>query len=267
MKVDKILFVSDSNLNYLSFWNAISRHHYTYLGIKCKLFFIGNKTEENKHFLSDEYGQVEIVEPIEDIPIIIQALWAKFWFTQTEPETNWLIGDIDMFLLNKNYIYESTSQINEDEYGHIYKISNYYPGFLHFAKGKTFKKFLELSDSFEDDCRFIYETRRYGLFGEYIPDRVKDKKNYEFITCEEKLSTERLLHKNVKSIMKPELDDREIMFSEHLFFPQGVVRDPSKYNLLDFFDFQLKEKYYWFHCPRPYTLWKDQIEKILNIYY
>ena len=101
MKIDKILFVSDENPNYLSFWPSISKFYKTVYNINPHLFFIGNKNDENKKYLTDEHGQITTINPIVDIPIIIQSLWAKFWFTQTEPETVWLIGDIDLYLLNK----------------------------------------------------------------------------------------------------------------------------------------------------------------------
>ena len=265
MIIDKILFISDANTNYLSFWNRISRHHMQRFGIKCKLFFIGMKTEENAHLLSEEYGEVEVVEPIPGIPIVIQALWGKFWFTQTEPETRWLIGDIDMFILNKKYLFESTAKVPDDGYGHIYKFENYYPGFLHCAKGRVFREYLGLSDSFEKDCRFIYDSRRYGLF-DSAPERVKDKPDYGYMICEEMLSTERLHGKHVTCIPKPDLPDTSIMLSEHLMMPEGSVRHPSACNMLDYFNPELKDNYYWFHCPRPYTLWQEQINKILAFY-
>jgi len=265
MRIDKILFVSDANPNYLSFWNAISKHHVQRFGIPCKLFFIGEKTPENAHMLSEEYGEVEVVTPIPGIPIVIQALWGKFWFTQTEPNTRWLIGDIDMFLLNKEYLFGSADQIPDDGYGHIYAFEQYYPGFLHCAKGCVFKEFLELTDSFESECRMIYESRRYGLFGS-APDRVKDKPHYEYMVCEEMLSTERLRNKPVTRIFKPSCPDKDIMFSEHLLMPEGCVRDPSVINMVDLFDHSRKNAYYWFHCPRPYTAWAEQIETILNFF-
>ena len=162
MKVDKILFVSDENLNYLTFWNSISRYYTKRFGFKCKLFFIGEKTDENKEWLSEEYGEVEVVKPLKDIPIIIQALWGKFWFTQTEPDTCWLIGDIDMYIFDKDYVDSALASIPDNGYGHISASDKewYFYGYHHCASGKKFKEFLSLSDSFEDDCKFIFESKK-----------------------------------------------------------------------------------------------------------
>ena len=60
MKIDKILFVSDNNINYLSFWNSISEYYFKRFGIESKLFFIGEKNEDNLQYLSEQFGEVEI---------------------------------------------------------------------------------------------------------------------------------------------------------------------------------------------------------------
>jgi hypothetical protein len=166
MKIDKVIFVSDSNINYLSFWNSISRYYSTVLGLPCKLFFIGSKNESTSEYLSEEYGEVQIVPPIPDIPIIIQALWAKFWFTQTEPDTNWLIGDIDLYIFDKEYLINAAAKIPDDVYGHVHVLGTpgdwYFPGYHHVASGRKFKEYLELTDSFEDECRMIYTSKKYA---------------------------------------------------------------------------------------------------------
>lgn len=278
MKIDKILFVSDDNINYLGFWNSISKFYKRYLNITPKLFFIGEENENNKIYLSTEYGEVEIIKPLTNIPIIVQALWGKFWLTQTEPETTWLIGDIDLYLLNKNYILNCLENINENEYVHLnangYKQGDWWtnslPGYFHCAKGKKFKEFLKLSDSFQEDCEFIVKSKKYGILNtglinqkENAPERVKDKLNYEFICCEENLSTERLIP----------LKDKIVSFT----YPSNLIRleteyamhglaTPNDFNLKTIFNEHLKNTYIDFHSPRPYKFFSNEIEFILNKY-
>jgi hypothetical protein len=281
MKIDKILFISDSNINYLSFWNSISKYYNKRFNLNCKLFFLGEKNSENEQFLSEEFGEVEIIKPIEDIPVIIQALWGKFWFTQTEPDTNWLIGDIDLYLLNKEYFEKSMDLIPEGSYGHInangYKSGDWWnipkvgiPGYFHCGSGKTFKEYLQLSDYFEDDCRYIYDSKKYGiLYNGMIqnennaPQRVKDKDSYGFICCEEQLTTERLIpHKDkVISITYPITLQR----LETPYALQGLST-PENFDLVSIFDNNYKNYYIDFHCPRPYTIFGEQIEKIISNY-
>lgn len=281
MKIDKILFVSDSNINYLSFWNSISRYYKTKFEINCKLFFIGEKTVENEMFLSEEFGEVEIVQPLESIPIIIQSLWGKFWFTQTEMNTTWLIGDIDLYLLNKEYFENCMSRIPDGAYGHInangYKDGNWWerpltgiPGYFHCAPGHKFKEYLQLSDSFYEDCLYIYESKKYGILynglikaEEQAPQRIKDKKEFGFICCEENLATERLSvwKEQITSITYPQ----ELIRVEPSYSLQGLST-PHDFDFGQMFDPNKKNHYIDFHSPRPYTVFGERIEKLLAHY-
>ena len=265
MKIDKVLFVSDSNLNYLSFWPSVSKYYTNVLGFKCKLFFIGEPDETTQPYL---IGDVQIVKPIKDVPIIIQALWAKFWFTQTEPHTNWMIGDIDMYILDKKWLFESLEKIPEDGYGHIFTVLDgegkpYFPGYSHVASGKKFKEYLELTDNFEEECKFIYSSKKYGIFDKPAPPRIQDKQYFEYICCEEQLSTERLTRR---------LNEITLVYHKNhnrLETPWAYRGDvtPSDVNLLMYFNRKPKEYWQDFHCPRPYTAWREQIEEILSHYF
>jgi hypothetical protein len=278
MKIDKILFVSDENPNYLGFWPSISKFYKTVYNINPHLFFIGNKNDENKKYLTDEHGQITTINPIVDIPIIIQSLWAKFWFTQTEPETVWLIGDIDLYLLNKTYLDSCLVQVPDNEsYLHInangYKMGNWWenplaglPGYFHCAKGKVFKEYLKLSDDFIDDCKYIYNSKKYGILyngmiqkEEHAPERVKDKTDYGFICCEENLSTERLIpHKD--KIYQFTYPANLTRLETHFALSSGRST-PCDFDLLQIYNESVN--YIDFHCPRPYACFANQIEHII----
>lgn len=282
MKIDKILFISDSNINYLSFWNSISKYYKKRFGLDCKLFFIGEKTEENEQFLSEEWGEVEVVKPLENVPIIIQSLWGKFWFTQTEPDTTWLIGDIDLYLLSKDYFDYCMSIIPDGTYAHInangYKDGNWWerpltgiPGYFHCGPGRKFKEYLELSDSFEEDCLYIYNSKKYGILyngliqhEDQAPQRVKDKKEFGFICCEENLTTERLKRykDEITSITYP----TNLVRVETPYALHGQAT-PENFDFTHIFNPTHKNFYIDFHAPRPYTIFGERIEKILDHYY
>ena len=268
MKIDKVLFVSNDNQNYISFWPSISKHFKKYLGLETKLFFLGNYTKENSKYLIEDYGEIEFFKPLKQYPLIIQCLWGKFWFTQTEINTNWLIGDIDLYPLNKNYYFNALNQISDDSYGHLnangYKAGNWYdvpklglPGYYHCAKGSKFKEFLNLSSSFEEDIKYIFESKKYGaaLNGLYkdkesIPDRVKKAipEHYEYICCEEHLSTERLINRK---------DD-----IQSFTYPKNLIRLESPV----FYNEAYHDSYIDIHCPRPYTKYGDYLERVLEKY-
>lgn len=279
MKIDKILFVSDSNMAYLGFWNSISQYYKLRFGINCKLFFIGEKNSENEKFLSEEFGEVEIVKPLENIPVIIQALWGKFWFTQTELDTNWLIGDIDLYLLNKDYFNHAVKSIPDNGYGHINAQTDWgdgsdLPGYFHCGSGRKFKEYMQLSDTFEEDCLYILNSKKYGilyngLIGRYwknlesAPQRIKDKEDYGFICCEENLSTERLLKFKHLITTSPYPLHLKRLETEYASCGQQT---PSDYNFSKIFNIQNKDSYIDFHSPRPYSVFGDRIEKIISNY-
>lgn len=275
MRIDKILFVSDDNANYLSFWNSISKFYKTVYSIQPHLFFLGIKDESNEKHLSTEYGDITYINPIKNIPIIIQALWGKFWFTQTELDTIWLIGDIDLYLLNKNYLDNCLSSTHDDQYVHLnangYHQGNWWtaknglPGYFHLAKGKKFKEYLKLSDSFELDCSYIYNSKKYGiLYNGMIkdatdaPPRVKDKTNFGFICCEENLSTERLIVRkdDICSFTYP----KDLIRLETPFAKAGLTT-PCDYNLLT--NYNEKINYIDLHAPRPYNCFAKSIDTII----
>lgn len=281
MKIDKVIFVSDSNVNYLSFWNRISQFYKEYHKIDCKLFFISNEHSENKKFLSEKYGEVQVIKPINNIPIIIQTLWAKFWFTQTELNTTWLIGDIDLFLLNKKYMNFCLQNIPDDAYGHLnsngYKNGNWWenikcgiPGYFHCAKGKTFKKYLQLTDSFENECKYIYESKKYGILynglinsEEQAPERVKDKSDYGFICCEENRTTELLISKKEEIFGFTYPENLQRIETPHA---KNGLQTPDNFKLKNLFDISLKNDYIDFHCPRPFSKFENDINFILSHY-
>lgn len=261
MKIDKVLFVSDENINYLSFWNSISKHFKERLGLQPKLFFLGSRNNVDNSLLSEKYGEVEEFNVSKDYPIIIQALWAKLWLTQKESDTNWLIGDIDLYPLNLKYYKDAAEKVPEGCYGHLnadgYKAGPWYtvphlglPGYYHFASGRTFKSMLGLTDDFVSEVKYIYESRKYGAAfrGIHIPDRVRNaiKTNYEYICCEEHLSTDKLMP----------VKDKIYGFT----YPSDMIRleHPSQFN------FKNMENIIDFHCPRPYHLYSTQVENILD---
>lgn len=316
MKVDKNLFCCNDNPIYYEFWPRVSKFYKEYYDIDSKLFFLGEKNERNEKFLTEDYGEVEFVKPLENIPIIIQVLWGKFWFAQKEPETTWWINDLDMFFLNKQYVLNSLKDVDENSYAHLcpklyrwacmydqFKKQNpqlpeyewwrpqivtkdekevtliFHPGlmgWLHFAKGKNFKKYLDLSDDFADDCNYIFNSNRYGLgfvqeslglVNEYSPcDRLDHINDARFICCEEILSTERLFYGENRIVEKDIPIEKEKYICEPIEYHRFGKKVPKDYDISKIFDPKFKKEYYYLHGLRPYEDFKEKIEKILSHY-
>lgn len=87
----------------------------------------------------------------------LQLTWSRFHYTQTEPETTWIIGDIDLYPLQSRWFTENIERIPEKYYAHLAETNmcigcpnrwsthgggldggNDLTAYYHVAKGKTF---------------------------------------------------------------------------------------------------------------------------------
>ena len=110
------------------------------------------------------------MDKIEGIPTIIQALIGKFYFTKTEPDTTWLIGDLDLYPLQQFHFKEYIKDIDEDKYVHLNPYAygtgwrnsiNGLAGYFHVAKGRIFEKELNfVGKSFQESTGPIWFLMR-----------------------------------------------------------------------------------------------------------
>lgn len=179
MKITKAIFSSSEE--YSDFWNIQSRVFKEGLGIEpvCLLFGKKENTDAN-----ETYGKIIEMEFIPDLPKIIQITWAKFYYTKLEPETTWLIGDIDQIPLQKEWFIDNINELDDDYYVHLnasaccqpYNLPNDtwekkgsfltggadLPAHYHVAKGYNFIKAYNLDESFFNQINYICSSRKYG---------------------------------------------------------------------------------------------------------
>lgn len=180
MRIDKVIFSCSEE--YSIFWNINSRIYKEFLGIQpiCLLFGKKSNTE-----MDDSFGEIIEMNFDNDLNKILQITWSKFFHTSTEPETTWLIGDIDQIPLQKNWFIDNISLVPDEFHIHLnasgicqmlgkpyneWEINggnllggSDIPAHYHVAKGKTFKKSLCLGESLRDDVAKIIDSKRYGL--------------------------------------------------------------------------------------------------------
>jgi hypothetical protein len=123
-------------------------------GIEPILLFLGNKKE---HQISEEYGKVIEFPVLADIPVYIQTQWARYWYTQTDPETIFIVSDIDMIPLSKFYFVDQIRHYPVDSYLHLNPMNSNggIPTCYHVAKGRVFKDILSLDTNWEQSIRFL----------------------------------------------------------------------------------------------------------------
>lgn len=229
----------------------------------CKLFIIGDNVDISKY--DTTYGEVEVIPLVKDVPSIIQALIGKFYFTKTEPETTWKIGDLDLYPLQKKHFIDSIKDINDDKYvhlhGHAYGENwrdtvHGLAGYFHVAKGKIFERELNFTHkSFEDVVNEIYNSNKWGIkFYDFLASEVSKKASphWGWFCCEEMYTGDLL--KNSKNLI-----ELEPPYIHESYYPR-IDRSTMTYDE----DKLLDGHYIDFHSPRPYEEHTEIIEKIIS---
>ena len=209
MKIDKVIFTIDDNPHYFDFWASISKHYKLRMDIVPKLFIIGNNVDVSKY--NTTYGSVEVVKPVDNVPTIIQALIGKFYFTSFEPETTWIIGDLDLYPLQQDY-FRNIKDIPDDEYVHLNPYAyglgwrNGYrglAGYYHVAKGRVFKEELGFNRTFDSVVNEVFLSNRWGIkfynLGASIESHQASK-DWGWFCCEEMYTGDLL--KNCKKLVE-----------------------------------------------------------------
>ena len=240
MKIQKAIMSVDDNPLYSDFWPLVSRVWKQRLGIEPVLIYFGDKK------LDEKYGQVINVKPVKDIPTHLQAQWARFWYTSQEPDTTFIISDIDMFPISRRFFIDNVANIDENKYAHLDAATMPLCVCYHVAKGRKFKEVLGLADTFEESMHDMCNMKRndikdvhMGLARWGLDEAYTTKKIYEY-------------HKKNEIILKPR---------DH----RGLRIDRSSWR----YDVKLliqRDHYIDSHSLRPYRgLFKDEIDKLVQI--
>jgi hypothetical protein len=218
MKIDKVIFSTSETFSV--FWNLNSRLYKTKLGIEPVCLLFGDRTKTN---MSEEFGQVIEMPILPDLPLLIQITWSKFHWPVHEPETTWLIGDIDLLPIGRRWFTTQLAEVPEDNYVHldadgIVQLSRVpyswtqpnlrpenlvdlgcptnLPGHYHCARGKTFQIGLEQDRPFEDELRHIVTS---GLYNNSRSFRESDPIEQHNLWCAEELRSSKALRRSIFS--------------------------------------------------------------------
>ena len=238
MKIDKVIWAS--SVEYSDFWNIISMIHHKFLGLDCVLLLYGNKNECN---VSEEHGEVIEVPFLPSLPQIPQLVFNKWYYTKNEPDTTWMIGDIDQIPLQREHFVDTIADVPDDHYVHLADDAGTQLGFdflvghYHVGKGSTISKALNLDTPFETHV-------------ENLINQAKESKRP--VWADEEPYTTQLIKRNYGDRFTgvSRVHDRKICRSS------GCT-----------FDKTLKGYYVDIHCPRPYTQNEAQIKDILSFFW
>lgn len=281
MKIDKVIWCATER--YSDFWNINSKIHNKFLDMDCVLLLYGKK--ENCD-LSEEYGKIVEIDYIEGYPTTVQFVLNKFHYTKNEPNTTWIIGDIDQIPLQREHFIDTIADVPDDHYVHLAENhmeqltkvpvgtwkkegavpdKSYLTAHYHVAKGSTFTKALELNLSLETHVVALldqWRSHRRKIGASY--SELQDQQHWgeteirqHGIWAWEEIYTTSLIYKNYL--------DKFTGFERSIRDPQRRVIDRSLDNCR--FDPNQKELYVDIHCPVPYSDHKEKIHDILNFFW
>jgi hypothetical protein len=246
MKIDKVIHSSDNNPLYLDFWSSVSKVWKEKFNVEPVLVYIDDEDVE----IDDSCGSVIRIKPIENIPIYLQTLWVRYWLPSTEPETTWMISDIDMFPISKEYFLRQIEKIDDNKYVHLNPCIDQYgtlPSCYHVAKGKKFTEVLELPKSWEESLRMVYDSNLGSDPGSHLAG-----KNCWF-------ADER--YANLKIVKYAKKWD--LVFLERTGGQNGRRIDRGNWS----YNPKLVEDGWYIdsHSIRPYNRYKKEIDKLVNL--
>lgn len=262
MKIEKVIFTIDDNPHYKGFWSSISKHFKNKLGIPSVLFVIGDKSNIDVSSYDNSNGEVKVIQKLQNIPTIIQALIGKFYFTNSEPETTWLIGDLDLYPLQQFHFKDRLENIDNDSYVHLFPHAygqNWrtgiqgLAGYFHVARGKIFEQELKFDNkTFEDVCLEIMNSKKYGIKFHNIHANTQNKEasnDYGWFCCEEMYTGDLLKNSNKLIELMPVNGDYPRIDRSNMTYDEMTLK---------------KGGYIDFHAPRPYESYSELIENIID---
>lgn len=173
MKIDRVILVSNNNETYYGFWNPLSRVYKEKFGIKPTLVWVGTEKEKNECNISDEFGEVIVVEPNNKYPLS-QCTWASFWITQFFQNDVCFICGIDEVPLSGMFIKDIVSQYSENDY--LMLIADAYlpdhwtidastsPSGQHVSLGRNFVKIYNFENDFKDEVEKIFNSGAHEAY-------------------------------------------------------------------------------------------------------
>lgn len=286
MKINKVLFSCSEPEEYSSFWNTQSKI-FASMGIDPVCLLFGERAKTN---MTEEHGQVIEVPLLPDLPWMAQLAWSKFDYPTREPETTWLIGDMDLVPLQRAHFTSKIQDVDPAAFLHLNAGGISQPrigaldGFLtqgpervrkdqgkhggadlpahyHVARGELFKIFTQ-DRSFADQVRHL-TGGRYGLgpMGNKPPAEAASNPYWHFWCAEENYTSELLWNA---------IHDHGLKFVPHYYNNnhngERLNRDAWDNSTYRAADSRVRaKKIVDIHCCRPYKRQAADLERLIEL--
>lgn len=279
MKFDKIVFSCSEY--FAPFWNIQARV-WNKMGVEPVCLYFS----DTKDGMSEEHGEVILKEAdpqFGEDSDILQITMSKFWHPTTEPDTTWLIGDIDMLPMTRDYFIHG-DKIQHGLYanlnfsgifqsvapGDVQSSPNLFaqngsktmggfdlPGHYHLATGRTFKDVIFPDKQLEDSLREIVDGDRYGHVG-------TEEIHKRYWCAEENYTSEKIHEACVQrqdTKLGGQIYDNRMQRVDRSFWQQDQKRYAhAAYSLDD----DIEDKFVDIHCHRPYHEQEEHMLYLLD---
>lgn len=152
MKIEYSIVSCDDNPLYANFWDIVKKLWINLIGIKPILVKISDNDNIEKY---DNYV-IHNFKKIEGIDTGFQSQVARMYVTKFYPENVCLTSDIDMLPLSKKYFLDNVEGIDENSLvifsSDAYQGVERYPICYNAGKGKTFDDIMNFEPTFEEYC-------------------------------------------------------------------------------------------------------------------
>jgi hypothetical protein len=252
MIVKKIIFASDDS-DYLKFWKDNSEICKKKLKLEPVLFHI---TEEDSDFFNDEFGVVKKIKKIPNIPTSLQAQNYRFFGFKFFPDEICMVADIDMFLIDSNYlnkvqnipdedfvVMESDAYDIERHETRIWVGNGRYLASYVISQGNTMSKILSLPETFEEYMEVLQKFDwGFATDEHFLAHKIDNQNEIEVHKLRRGWMSNFYCPKRIEKINFSVID--------------GTFLEVNDSTILDFFIDC--------HCPIPYENFSEKIELIKN---
>jgi hypothetical protein len=251
MKINYVALSSTCNSYYLDFWPLISKVWKLRFNYTPVLFLV----HDDKNIkVTEEYGKVIYFEPLDNIPLHIQAQCSRYWLPATDEDATWMTSDIDMFPISKQYFIDSLQGISDDKIVSMNaKAPDLSPCCYIAAKGKSFKNLLNLTDSYED---YLKQIDYFAITYHHTP--ANQNNLFQHWGADE-------AHYNKKVREFPD-KNKFILTTRNGSSARDScrLRLDRQYQQYDSFNINNLNNYIDFHAWRPYNMYKEKIDNIVE---
>jgi hypothetical protein len=245
----KAVFVCDNNKVYSDFWEPMAKHMWSKFRTKSKLYYLTDEMADTPY--ESDFAMVQKIQLLPNVPRIIQALMAKWYFPAFEDE-NIFICDIDCFILSQKFI---NYVLSSDTLFHLKIYENAkLPGYYVYGKPEDLGNFFKVHNrTFEEFCTDILKADTRELKAHEANEFSKSASpDWKYFCIEERFA------------YKCSLDYNGIV-RNNIPHPTPLINRicRSEKSLYDRFQLNAGE-YIDYHAPRPYHEHKSIIEEILR---